>query len=519
MSRTKSSIMRRAIIPVSILLLSAALLSSCSFGVGTGSDQDLNTLVALNTGVNSFINLIATEEDTEAAAVSTRTINVGEDTGDDDDIYSILAGGTKAPQEIYTEYKASNENKAYIPQEQNSTSNQLISNFYGDPDKEAYFTMVPATVDGQDAYQIDLWVYDRSNLYHEYEFESYYVGRSDTRWAVINGTEPSEGFGFRALESHYYDGSVLSKEVRAMGYAGDVYDIAIPELTQSNLARYTFEITSEWDQTPALDHDETEMKEPELSQTGGSFYLQTHGTGVFPSSASSPYDYEVMNYYAESDDQNTRMGLSYLLQQSNASDHYYRTVTRSRAEYDDTTLESRLIRSVTVHSYKGDDPWHYYVQEITIDPVTQGNATVMRYVQEDKSYSYTLASTPYRHTRFDLEEQNSGGGTKRYAGTFQIFYTSWIENYSVRYDEGVFTLKQKKGSSRALIGDEFSIAMRDLHDGSSFSLMLPGGGSFTGRYAGGAFIGVYTAKGSAPQDIVIQSGAITLDGEPWDFVQ
>ncbi len=518
MSNTKST-STRIIRPMAILLLSAGLFSSCSFGVGTGSDQDLNTLLALNTGVNAFINLVATEEDTEDTAVSSRTINVGEDTGDADDIYSILAGGTKIPRAIYTEYKASTENKAYIPQKQSPTSNQLISNFYGDPDKEAYFTMVPATVGGQDAYQIDLWVYDRSNLYHEYEFESYYVDAEDTGWNVLNSTDPAKGFGFLALESHYYDGSVLSKEVRAIGYEGEVYDIAIPELTQEHIESYTFDITSAWDQTPTLDHAETELQEPELSLAGGSYYVQTHGTGVVPSSGSNPYDYEVMNYYAESDDQNTRMGLSYLLQQSDASDHYYRTVTRSRAEYDDGTLGSRLIRSVTAHSYLGDPPWHYYVQEITIDPVTQGNATVMRYVQEDKSYSNTLESTPFRHTRFDLEEQNAGGNTKRYTGTFQIFYTSWIENFSVRYEEGEFNLKQKKGSSRALIGDEFSIAMKDLHEGSSFSLRLPGGGAFTGSYAGGAFIGVYTAKGSAPQEIEIQSGMVLLDGEHWDFVQ
>ncbi|MCF7940146.1 MAG: hypothetical protein K9M84_00900, partial [Spirochaetia bacterium] len=253
MSNTKST-STRIIRPMAILLLSAGLFSSCSFGVGTGSDQDLNTLLALNTGVNAFINLVATEEDTEDAAVSSRTINVGEDTGDADDIYSILAGGTKTPGAIYTEYKASTENKAYIPQKQSPTSNQLISNFYGDPDKEAYFTMVPATVGGQDAYQIDLWVYDRSNLYHEYEFESYYVGADDTGWNVLNSTDPAEDYGFLALESHYYDGSVLTKEVRAIGYEGEVYDIAIPELTQEHIESYTFDITSEWDQSPTLDH-------------------------------------------------------------------------------------------------------------------------------------------------------------------------------------------------------------------------------------------------------------------------
>ncbi len=505
---------------VSIIIMSVLLITSCTFDIRDPDDQDLSTLLTLNRGISSFMSILASDSDldSEERSSSSRAINPGADDveGTSQDIYDYLhdAEGTLlTPKQVFEEYKTGDE-IAEVPDSASSPDRHFLENFYGDTSMEAYFSLTPASdppSDDKDYYVVNLYIYDRSSLYLEYEYESYLVAEDSWRNLDEDGDYP----GYLAMRSVYYDGSYLDRTLEDHGpdSSGDpVYDIAVPEITDGNLDSYTFAITTAWFKDPELTDSDTVINDPDITQSDGNYYSKTYGSGKVQQEDHRLHDYEVISYYAEYDDQDRRTGVSYILQPDEwGGGNYLRTVTRSSSTYADNQLTSRTIRSVTSHSYKGNTPWQTDTQEITIGTTSD---LLLTYSQVDKIFSgSSVSGTPWHHSQMTLTEEESTGVTKRYTGTYQVFWRNWIENYSVEYEDGEFTLRRLSGSSRrSLFGDTYTISFEDLRDNRSFSILLPGGGKFSGRYIGGAFVGTYTPKGGSPQDITVRGGSIILDG-------
>lgn len=511
-----------------IIMMSILLITSCTFDIRDPDDQDLSTLLTLNRGVSSFMSILASDSDldSEERSSSSRAINSSAEDIEEtlQDIYDYLHDDDAertllTPKQVFEKYKTGDE-IAEVPDSASSPDRHFLENFYGDTSMEAYFSLTPASAppsDDKDYYVVNLYIYDRSSLYLDYEYESYLV--AEDSWSNLD--EDGDYPGYLAMRSVYYDGSYLDKTLEDHGpdSSGDpVYNIEVPEITDGNLDSYTFAITTSWSKDPELTDSDTVIDDPAVTQGNGNYYSKTYGSGKVQQEDHRLHDYEVISYYAEYDDKDKRTGVSYTLQPDEwGGGNYLRTVTRSSSTYADGQLISREIKSVTSHSYKGSNPWQTDTQEIAIGTTGSTEDLLLTYSQVDKIFSgSSVSGTPWHHSQMTLTEEESAGVTKRYTGTYQVFWSNWIENYSVEYEDGEFTLRRLSGSSRrSLFGDTYRISLEDLRGNGSFSIQLPGGGEFSGRYIGGAFVGTYTAKGGSPQDITIRGGSIILDGNPY----
>lgn len=511
-------------IPAVILLFTILFIfTSCSitFDNEPADEQDLSSLVTFNRSVASFVSMLAPDSEVTGERASARTINIGLDTDSSVDMFSILDdgdNGSKSPLEIYNEtlYRPSGS-IARIP---SASGDQLIENFYNDESLEAYFTLSPTESD--DYLEVELYVYDRSSLYLDYEYENYLVQKDDTGWNYYRDTTGTVE-GFIELSSHYYDGTVLQKDTDPAQiifpdwsvFDNNVYDISFPEISQANLEDYTFDFLAK-DPT-FTDDSSVSYDEPARDQDSGDFYLRTLGT-MEDNRISRTY--EVLNYYAEYDSQDVRNGLSYIIKplsfavgndrsSSSRADvgnsrDYIRTVVRSHALYDGNSLDTRSIRSLTEFNNS------FESQEMTIEHDDDG---LVVFSQENREYKDDDLNTVKVLGIYEMQESaSSTAANKKYTGSYAETKNKKTTNYTVVYDDGELTLTRSK-NSRGFIGQEFSVDLDDLQAGETFEVKLSGGGLFSGYLSSGAFIGSYTPLGGATQDIVVDSGMIILDGE------
>lgn len=507
-----------------VLLLSLlAIFTSCSitFDNEPADEQDLSSLVTFNRSVSSFVSMLAADTDATGDRASARTVNIGLDTESSVDMFSILddgAGGSKSPLEIYddTQYRPSGS-IARVP---STSDDQLIENFYNDEALEAYFTLSPTSDD--DYLEVDLYVYDRSSLYLEYEYENYLVRKDDTAWNYYRDT--SGTIGFIELSSHYYDGTVLQKDTDPDGiifpdwsvFDNQVYDISFPEISQTNLEDYSFDFLS--NDPTFTDPGSVSYTEPARTQGDGDFYLMTLGS---MEDARISRTYEVLNYYAEYDSQDIRNGLSFIIKPlsfavgnddrsldsradvGNSRD-YIRTVVRSHAIYDGNSLDSRSIRSLTEFNNS------FESQEITIEHDADD---LVVFSQENREYDGDDLGSVKVLGVYEMQESTSStAANRKYTGSYAETKNGKTTDYNVLYEDGDLTLTRAK-KSRGYIGQEFSVDLDDLRSGSSFELRLSGGGLFSGYLSSGAFIGTYTPLGGSPQSIMVDSGTVILDGQ------
>lgn len=504
--------MRRYVGRIGSLLILVTFLASCTFDARDPDEQDLSSLLAVNRGFSTFITLIAEDEDVTNREATSRTISSGvADTGSANDLESIV--GNKSPQQVFTEYAEPGE-VAEIPDSFSNNNHAYIENFYGDDALEARFSLEEYEPN-DDYFLVKLWIYDRSNLYLEYEYEEYLVAGNS--WTFYDGSLNENKM--ITSRSYYYDGSYVDKEILDSNLLSPadpllVYEIEMPEISQANLGAYTFSILDGWADFPSIE-TAYDMDEPGLTLADGDFFLKTKGDGRVSQDDDRLYDFENITYYSESQDQERRFSVSFVLQPEKRSSNHLKSVVRSSSLYDESSLISRQIRSVTAHTYRNNAPWQYDTQEIEIEAVSSGNDTKMTYSQVDKTFSNSLNSTPWMHTVMELEEQNAAGGSKRYSGTYQVLWTSWIDNWTVKYEDGVFSMKQKKGSNRNLFGDELFISIDQLSPGGLLSFPLSGGGRFTGTYRSGAFIGQYTPRGGSPYEVTVNSGYVQIGDRYW----
>ena len=478
----KKSMTNPLLLVIAVMMI--LLITSCTFQEVDFEEQDLSFLLAVNKGLTMVATNIAVDADITTDR-SSRTINLSDnDYESDSDTYDVL--GTMTPAEVYDEYLNSQTGYAEVPDKESDNNRKYIEYFYDDEALEGYFRL-KENVTYPDYYTVELYIYDRSNLYLDYEYEEYLVGKDDATWAYLSAPATS---GLIKLETHNYDGSVVERDIIESGGAGNVYDIAVPAITSAN---YTFDYADDWVSAP-----DPKLAAADISPSrdlAGDYYVKTYGTGS---------GFEVISYYAETNDKDNRNAVTYILQPEDGNGNYVSTVTRSASVYDADGLSSRTIKSLQATTWGNSDPDTLDTQEITIEPQDTDDK-LLHYYQVDKTYSGSLDTEPTYYTIMDIEEQNE----KKYSGTYQVLWPDVIDNYTVKYEAGEFTMKQKKSTKRSIY-DELTVNLQSLEGDGAITIALPGGGWFDGTFVGGVMSGSYTSGAGVEQAIIVRSGYILL---------
>lgn len=503
-----------------LIMIICLFFSGCSLIMNDSSNSDISELTAFASGLETIVRFVADEE-----SVGARTISAGTyEYGNEGETVTFLL----TPQETYEALNPSGSTELIeIP-----GNMQYLNNFYNNPAYKAKITMEPKN----GFYRIKLKIYDTSSFLLYNVYEEYYV--TPNSWENLD-REGNPGF-FKSYDVMVDRSRITHSNIVAPGnsFDGNVYNIAVDQITTSSLNDYTYTIRNDY-HTPTLFEAETIIPVPQRNIMGN-YYSSKESVGNYSAEEArysrvveSHPEFEAITYYAELNDSKERNMVVFSLQEvSGSNDNYARTVTRSQEIYkhdpeDDEApigliLEEKKIYSLTTFSWRNDNPWQHIAKEIQLSVDDNTGLTELLHTENVYYSGSAVDGNPDKTTVMSLGQIASPDSGFRYSGEMTVTWKSsnWVDTYSVTFYGKRFKIKSTGGYGARSLGNsnsgtEIELDLSYLENGEDFILNLSSGSRFEGSYYNGRLTGQVYFKNGDRKRIDIIDGTVFLNDELW----
>ncbi len=374
-----------------------------------------------------------------------------------------------------------------------------LTDFYGNPDNRASFTMTPIT----GGYKIVLKVYPLANFDVAYQQETYYVQNGS--WDFYTGEDFST-IGYENISIYYTDGSVGTQTIEEM------YSVDLPAGSKDFTERaegyksFSQDVdgnTYDSFSVPAnMIANSTEYLDTATGFDGPSNFAVKTSTTVGSNISSVEYYTEHGSVYSSL---NIRSVTSW------GSTMTY--VSRFQEDLTDPANATYTYRSL---GQKTGGWWSNTKVEERDSSVSGG---IRSYTSSEKLWfaplgSITPGSTPSRETIMDLVESATTPGN--YSGTMETYWGNSGNEYSVelvRNVDGTTSMVTSYLSSlNRGIGDDMEIVLNNLDSNNGVSFVFPGSAArFDGTYEQGVLIGTYSI-GNRSAEVEISKSGVAVNG-------